>query len=105
MLRINDSGDPAIPPATYALATVVLENAPATAANQLVKLDTCTGSGLSFYPDGKPVLDPKTGLQMRWDCAGLFRATIQRADGSLMPLTGSAFDVPIASATAWVPVK
>ncbi len=72
---------------------------------QLVKLDTCVGSGLSFFPDGTPVLDPKTGLQMRWDCAGMYRATIKRADGSLMPFTGSAFELPVTSEAVWAPIK
>ncbi len=69
--------------------------------NHPAKLEACTGSGLSFNEDGSPALDPKTGLQMRWDCAKLYRATVRLADGSLLPVVGGTMDLP-AGPAVWV---
>ncbi len=60
---------------------------------QLLGLEACQGSGTGV-PPGLP-----------WDCAGLYRATIKRIDGSTMPLVGSSFDVPATSPAAWITIK
>jgi hypothetical protein len=72
---------------------------------QLVKLDQCTGSGLSFGLDGSPIIDPKTGIQQSWDCGLIYRAMIKRSDGNVVPLVGSIFDPQIANPAVWVAAK
>lgn len=54
---------------------------------ELVKLEECNGSGAA------------------WNCAGLYRATIKRTDGSVVPLVGSIFDPPITLPAVWVAAK
>lgn len=66
-----------------------------TALPKLLALDACSGSGTTTLPDGRVV---------NTDCAGVYRAQIQRADGTVMPLNGSSFAIPASTAT-WTPVK
>jgi hypothetical protein len=68
-------------------------------------LKVCSGSGLSFDVNGKPVYDPKTGLQMTWDCAGMYQAQIVRADGSILPVMGPQSVPPASAALVWSDVK
>ncbi len=55
--------------------------------DKLVALDVCTGSGPG------------------WDCAGLYRAMIRRADGSMMPVIGPSFDAALGVGASWIPVR